>query len=398
MSRNKMIVLGLMATVVFSIVSAGSALATVQWLHEGEVITSAAAGLLDGSVVLVHKGGLLGNADIKCTGQFHGTFGPGAADSITEALGLSGEKTNIKCEFISGACGIGTAASVKFLHLPWKSELLLPGTPAGIWDKISSSGTGTPGYETECVSLKIAVKCEHTVSALFTETGLNGAILEFKGAESEEATCSDAGKGTLESKIEALGFTITNGEPPPPSTEWLEGGKAIVSAQSGLLDGTIELVHTGGLLGSAVMKCTGQWHGTFGPGSADTVTELLGLSGEKNTIKCEFVSGACGVGAAASVTALHFPWSTRLELPGTPEGTWDKISSSGAGTPGYSTECVSLKIAIKCEHSVRSRFESNGTNGAILDFHPTESEEASCSDGGKGTLGGSSEALGFTIS
>jgi hypothetical protein len=182
--------------------------------------------------------------------------------------------------------------------------------------------------------------------------------------------------------------------------EWLHEGKTITSATAGLLDGSFELIHTGGLLGSATIKCTGQWHDTFGPGSADTVAQLLGLSGEPNTIKCEFVSGACGAGSAASFTALHLPWNTKLELPGTPAGTWDKITEGAtkAGTPGYSTECVSLKIAIKCEHTSRLKFESNGTNGAILDFHPTESEESNCSDGGKGTLGGGGEALGFTIS
>jgi hypothetical protein len=182
--------------------------------------------------------------------------------------------------------------------------------------------------------------------------------------------------------------------------EWLHEGKAITAATAGLIDGKLELIHTGGLLGGATIKCTGQFHGTFGPGSADTITEALGLSGEKGTLKCEFISGACGAGEAASVTTLHLPWNTKLELPGTPVGTWDKITEGAtkAGTPGYATECVSLKIEIKCEHTARSKFEENGTNGAILDFHPLESEEASCSDGGKGALASGGEALGFTIS
>jgi hypothetical protein len=183
--------------------------------------------------------------------------------------------------------------------------------------------------------------------------------------------------------------------------EWLHEGKAISTPTAGLIDGKLELIHTGGLLGSATIRCTGQFHGTFGPGSADTITDALGLSGELNVLKCEFISGACGVGSAATVTAVHLPWNTKLELPGTPAGTWDKITEGAtkAGTPGYSTECVSLKIAVKCEHTARSKFEENGTNGAILDFHPgTESEEANCSDGGKGNIGEGGEALGFTIS
>jgi hypothetical protein len=181
--------------------------------------------------------------------------------------------------------------------------------------------------------------------------------------------------------------------------EWLHEGKAITGSPiAGLIDMSLEILHVNGLLGNGTIKCTGQFHGTFGPGSADTITDVLGLAGELNVLKCEFISGSCGAGSPATVTFLHLPWNTKLELPGTPAGTWDKITSSGAGTPGYEAECVSLKIAIKCEHTARSKFEGNGTNGAILDFHPIESEEASCSDGGKATIGQGGEALGFTIS
>lgn len=182
--------------------------------------------------------------------------------------------------------------------------------------------------------------------------------------------------------------------------EWLQGGKPITTAQAGLLDGLILLKHTGGLFGTSVIHCTGQFHGTFGPGSKDTITDVLGLSGELNRVHCEFNSGACGVGALAWVTARHLPWLTKLVLPGTPAGTWDEISEgeTKAGTPGYEAECPSLGVKVICEHNARAKFLANGTNGAELEFKEAESLEASCNDGGKAVLSGLGEALGFTIS
>ena len=182
--------------------------------------------------------------------------------------------------------------------------------------------------------------------------------------------------------------------------EWLKSGSRTTLALPGLLDGEILLVHSGGLLGSSTIRCTGQFHGTYGPGAADTITEMLSLSGGRFPLPCEFTSGPCGVGSRANAALLHLPWDTKLELPGSPAGTWDKISEGGGkGAPGFEVECVSLKVGARCEGSfIRMLFESNGTNGAILDFHGIESGELKCNDGGTGSFEGGGEVLGFTIS
>jgi hypothetical protein len=181
--------------------------------------------------------------------------------------------------------------------------------------------------------------------------------------------------------------------------EWLFEGKSISTEKPGLLDWKMLALHEGGLLGDDMIECTYQLHGDFGPGKKHITSQLLGLKGESNTIKCEFTEGACGAGSAASVTALHLGWSSELLLPGTPSGTWALISEgTGKASPGFETECTSLKLAVKCEGTFRAKFIENGANGAIFEFKGTESFERSCSDGGKLILEGKGEALDFTMS
>jgi hypothetical protein len=214
MSKYKAILLALFAVFAFSMVAAGSASAH-QWLFKGEPITTELSGLVDGLIILHHTGGLTGNSLVHCTGQFHGTFGPGSKDLISDVLGLSGELADathtgpIHCVFESGTCGAGALALVFVLKLPWATKLLLPGTPSGVWDHITEDGKGTPGYEVECDRLAIKVSCSELARAKFIQNLANGALFEFLGAESIEASCSDGGKGFLLGMGEALGFTVS---------------------------------------------------------------------------------------------------------------------------------------------------------------------------------------------
>jgi len=211
--------LALFAVFAFSAVVASSASAlNEEWLFKGEKITVALKGLLDGLINLEHLGGITGVSKVHCTGQFHGNFGPGKLDLITDVLGLNGELADethegpIHCEFITGTCGMGALALVFVHHLPWLTELLLPGGGiAGTWDLIKEDGThGEPGYEVECDHLGIKVLCEGSARAKFDENLANGALFLFLGVESlVSKKCSDGGNAVLTGMGEALGFTVS---------------------------------------------------------------------------------------------------------------------------------------------------------------------------------------------
>jgi len=210
--------LALFAVCAISAVAASSASAlNEEWLFKGEKITTSLRGLFDGLINFEHLGGLTGASKMHCAGQLHGTFGPGKLDLITDMLGLNGELADethegpIHCEFLSGTCGVGALALVLVHHLPWLTELLLPGTPAGTWDLIKQDGThGESGYEVECDHLGIKVLCEGLVRAKFDENLANGALFLFLGVESlVSKKCSDGGNGVWTGMFEVLGFTVS---------------------------------------------------------------------------------------------------------------------------------------------------------------------------------------------
>jgi hypothetical protein len=215
MGKYKAILLALFTVSALSAVAISSASAH-QWLFKGEPIITALSGLLDGLFIIHHTGGLTGSSSIHCTGQFHGTFGPGSKDLITDVLGLSGselaDETHegpIHCEFLSGTCGVGALALFFIHHLPWETKLLLTGVNL-VWDTINKDGThGEPGYEVECDRLKIVLLCQGLVRTHFDENLANGALFLLLGAESLETSCNDGGKGLLLGMAEVLGFTVS---------------------------------------------------------------------------------------------------------------------------------------------------------------------------------------------
>lgn len=197
---------------------------------------------------------------------------------------------------------------------------------------------------------------------------------------------------------------VTVGSASALKGEWLFKGEPITTALSGLLDGLIIFHHTGGLTGSSLVHCTGQLHKTYGPGSKDLVSDVLGLNGEladathEGPIHCEFESGTCGTGELALVFIHHLPWATKLLSEGSL--IWDTVDKEEGttGEPGFAIECDHLKITLLCSGLVRLHFDENLSNGALFLLLGTESLEVSCNDGGKGFLLGMFEVLGFTVS
>jgi hypothetical protein len=207
MSKHKTMMFALLAVFAFSAVATSSAFAAHEWLFEGKPITAAKAVLIDGTIILHKKltaleGG--GEILVTCIGQLHGTVGPGKADSITEVLGSSGEKTKIHCEVTHSTnsfCPVGTLVLVNALKLPWATELVLEGTT--VFDNITAAGKG-PGYEAECIA---KLSCELNDRAKFVENAAAGAVLEFLGEL--KATCTDGQEGRVLGSGTVLGVTVS---------------------------------------------------------------------------------------------------------------------------------------------------------------------------------------------
>jgi hypothetical protein len=181
--------------------------------------------------------------------------------------------------------------------------------------------------------------------------------------------------------------------------EWLNlAGAKVTTATEELYDGLFLLHHKlpailGG--GSILFHCTGQFHGTVGPAGKDAITDVLGLSGELNSVHCEVLSSTnsiCPGGELVTFGMRNLPWNTQLVLSGSE--TLDEILSSGAGEPGYETTCKSIKVS--CLSKETSKWTGNGTTGAEFEFK--EAKTVSCTDGGAGTLLGQGTVLDFFVS
>src|SRR5690242_12391521 len=177
------------------------------------------------------------------------------------------------------------------------------------------------------------------------------------------------------------------------ATTYLRNGVSLTAELAADWHGEVIIHHTGGFGGTELWLCTGLFHGTVGPGPKARSTEELGLNGEKNKIKCvvHTGNGLCPAGTEIEVTADGLPWSGELTL----EGTLTVGNINGTGTEmGYSTTCGG--ISITCNRNQKNHFAENLANGALFILLGTI--EASCNDGGKGTLLGMTELLGFTVS
>lgn len=183
------------------------------------------------------------------------------------------------------------------------------------------------------------------------------------------------------------------------ATLWLKNGSSLTREEAMDIHGLTLLHHTGGIAGSTTVHCTGLLHGTAGPGALDLVSFVLNLAGtETNTIECEFSEGgSCGTTKEKiKVTAVNLPWHTLLELM-TNGVTLDHFLEETAKTWGVEWACPKIfGFKGKCEGLITADFLENGPSGSILNW--LGEPETSASDGGKCTVLGSGETLGYAIS
>lgn len=187
------------------------------------------------------------------------------------------------------------------------------------------------------------------------------------------------------------------------STLWLVGGNSLTVALATNAHGTLTIHHKGGLAGEFLIRCTGSWHGSVGPGALGSVSEVLGLaSSEKNLMSCTYERerlGMCGktVNELVLVHILNLPWHSLLALMALIEPVTlnDYLSETGK-IPGFSLLCSKTNVTVSCEGEDSVKFTENAVNGASFEF-PALSKSG-CSDGGEGLTLGFIELLGVQVS
>lgn len=229
---KKIHVLGLVlfAVFAFSSVIASAAFAESEWLAGGLAIGVALAADTAGTVLLINLEGGAVLIEVECSGLFEGTVGPGAADTITDAVGLEGtvigtleegdtNKTGLSCTVVKTAGGILDCEAnslatvwVDFLNLElslvWATKIELVGTE--FRDDIQAES----GYEVECKtpvgSLTNLCGEELTSSKLENMTTEKG-VLGIFDANSQSVKCTLTGAASGDLGGSGL-ITLTNGE------------------------------------------------------------------------------------------------------------------------------------------------------------------------------------------
>lgn len=173
---------------VASAIMCSTALATGFWeLSEAAVSTNVAVNSKSASTLKFEDTKTPGGAAaMECTVSEEGTVGTAGKGKITAAT-VSSCKSVKLCE----AAGL----SAKAVHLPWNTQL--EEVEEAGRDKISSSGSGSPGWSFECLVAGVMLKDECTTE--ITTTGLedpvSGVDLVYD-SKSTHLNCSIGGTGT----------------------------------------------------------------------------------------------------------------------------------------------------------------------------------------------------------
>lgn len=171
--------------------------------------------------------------------------------------------------------------------------------------------------------------------------------------------------------------------------DWAVAGKIVTTSTATTNEGSLLLEDMG--TGTDV-TCSGKFAGTIGANGADSITLVEDLEAKDNSLNCVLTAkGACeeANGSLITVTPVNLPWATLLILKENGEFA-DKISSSGAGAPGYLVECKALGIKVDdtCTGATQT-VETNVTGGVKGLF----SENETLTPAGNCTIGGSKEGL-----
>lgn len=182
-----------------------------EWLTlSGMKLTKTEAANIDSSWSLrVPKiGSLFGGGELTalCDGEFIGTVGVGAQDTITLLTNLTGgEEDKLKCEISKSTntiCKTGTLVVVEPDNLPWDTRLMLTAGGTLEDDIIALEGGKLVGITITCSSVKSLCGTSLEVSKLKNNLATGG---EFELTEAEKGSCT-FGEGFFNGKEIVLGF------------------------------------------------------------------------------------------------------------------------------------------------------------------------------------------------
>lgn len=175
---------------------------------------------------------------------------------------------------------------------------------------------------------------------------------------------------------------------------WLVGGTAVTTTLSIASTGELELSDLKAIAGlAATVLCSGILDGTVGATGADTITEVLTLTGGATSttplsgtpLLCTNISN-CGT---PEVWALNLPWKTQLELSGS---TWidDITTTNGDLLVGWEVLCKATGIADDCEIALaQPTIENMVGEGVLATFAEENAGECELSKALTGDVHGS---------
>jgi hypothetical protein len=354
--------------------AAQASAAEVEWRQGSMTLSEAIATKASGSMTMTDEG-LEGEGHpwtLECTAESsEGLAGPGAADESTHGIwGSNCGRTS------PPRCSASELYTLEYLHLPWKSELVVK---EGVTQDVITGKGGKPGFKIRCnvsgTGTTLA-ECTGTLEARVTNT-TGGVSATFDG---EKLTCenfpygrsSGVLKGTLlveaakGSRLEAV-----------RSAGWRQAGVELSKSVGTKSKGAVKLTDEATSLS---VECEATGEGSVGSGSAGEATEWTAS-------KCTLLAtgGVCEKGKAVGMTAVHLPWRSELvRLEGLVEGTRDIIASGGKGAPGFDIKCTVggiYKVADECTATHLETAMTDVTGGVDAAF---DGEKLNCSVGGAG--------------
>jgi len=135
------------------------------------------------------------------------------------------------------------------------------------------------------------------------------------------------------------------------------------------------------IVGTVEVKCSGTDEGTIGPGKFDKVTKIV-------VSKC---TAGTNCSTFKKAEARNLPWQT--ELFETEGRVRNKITSGGAGAPGWAVTCVVLIVEetdVCTTETGSTLMEPTLPSGALAAVFEAKSGKANCTVGGTaaGEVGG----------
>ncbi len=188
----------LMAVVAMLAMGAGAGSASAhEWLLGGSPVTEATSVKTSPKLTLIlTENGNEGEAEISCNMSEKYAVNKEGKGSITE-LGLTSCKLSKASQFCESQL-----KSVKAMHLPWSTQITERfGEVVPLWNELSGSGLGRPGFQFECrfLGINIPYKCEGSYGGGLEKEGTLG-VREFfvkKIGTELPGQCGNAGENFL---------------------------------------------------------------------------------------------------------------------------------------------------------------------------------------------------------